>query len=338
MESVNLKDVSRAAGCSVSTVSHILAGRGERYSDEMRQQVARVARELGYRPNQLARGLRAQKSFVIGVIVPEFFFRLDGIERRAAEKGYRLQMGAHHGNAKLITKIINDFVARQVDALLLCYPEIEEADLTALVGNKPTVIVDAIPWLGFDSFVDELRGSAEQATGHLLKLGHRRLIYLGPGDASRPSQQRIEGFRHALLSVAGVHGAEIAIKLDGLANPCELAEQAIEKAMKTWTGNDRPTAIVASNCETAVGAIAALRRAGIDVPGEMSVISIADQVIGRYGAVPVTAIASDVYQHIGDAMDNLLNRVEGGVPAPVKRYAPQLEVRDSCTEVNTRAK
>lgn len=309
MPIVSLKDVSQLAGCSVSTVSHILAGRGHRYSKEMRQQVEHAAQQLGYTPNQLARGLRSRKTFVVGLIVPEFFFRLSAIERRAAQCGYRMQMAAHHGDPATLRSVISDFVARQVDGLFICYPEISEADLHSLVGEKPTVIVDAVPWLEFDSFVEDLRGFSEVVTSHLLELGHRKLAYLGPTSNLRTAQERIKGFHETVADVPSAK--EIILSLEGDAHTCELAEQIVGKALKQWTDSDRPTGIVASNCEAAVGAMAAIKNAGMRIPEDMSIVSITDQIIGRYAAVPVTTVADDVYLHVGEAMDRLLSRLTG---------------------------
>jgi LacI family transcriptional regulator len=309
MPVISLKDVSQLAGCSVSTVSHILAGRGHRYSKEMRQQVEKAAQQLGYTPNQLARGLRSRKTFVVGLIVPEFFFRLSAIERRAAQCGYRMQMAAHHGDPGNLRSVISDFVARQVDGLFICYPEISEADLHSLVGEKPTVIVDAVPWLEFDSFVDDLRGFSELVTSHLLDLGHRKLAYLGPTSALRTAQERIKGFHETIADVPQTK--EVILSLEGDGHPCELAERIVGEALKQWTDRERPTAIVASNCEAAVGAMAAVQKSGIRIPDDMSIVSITDQIIGRYAAVPVTAAADDVYVHVSDAMNHLLSRLTG---------------------------
>jgi DNA-binding LacI/PurR family transcriptional regulator len=299
----------------------------------MRQQVEQAAQQLGYTPNQLARGLRSRKTYVVGLVVPEFFFRLSSIERRAAECGYRMQMAAHHGSPETLRAVVADFVARQVDGLFICYPEIQESDLQALVGKKPTVLVDAVPWLEFDSFVDDLRGFSELVTSHLIRLGHRNLAYLGPTSALRTAQERIRGFKETIADLP--HASGTILGLEGEGHPCEIAERVVYEAVKKWTAKERPTAMVTSNCEAAVGAIEALRKAGLRVPGDFSIVSVTDQVIGRYAAVPVTAVADDVYVHLSDAMDHLLARLMGKKAELRHEHpAPRLVERGSSSSVH----
>jgi DNA-binding LacI/PurR family transcriptional regulator len=244
-----------------------------------------------------------------------------------------MQMAAHHGSPETLRAAVADFVARQVDGLFICYPEIPEAELHALVGNKPTVLVDAVPWLEFDSFVDDLRGFSELVTSHLIHLGHRKLAYLGPTTALRTAQERIRGFNETIADIPRCRGTILG--LEGEGHPCEIAERVVSEAVKNWTSKDRPTAIVTSNCEAAVGAIEALRKAGLQVPRDLSVVSVTDQIIGRYAAVPITAVADDVYIHLGDAMDHLLARLMGKKAELLREHpAPRLVDRGSSAAIN----
>lgn len=332
MARVGLREVSRHAGVSVSTVSHILSGRASRYAAETQETVIETAKKLGYQTNSLARSLRRRKTFSIGLAVPEFFFRLDSIEHKAAERGYRVQMAAHHGDPRQHQAVIDDLVSRQVDGLLLIYPQVQSDSATALLRNTPVVAVDVESCSFHCSYVNEIKQAAYIATRHLIALGHCDILYVGPAAKTTYGEHRIQGYVRALNEHGLAHTSKQILELPDAAYPSVASETVMDGVVAGWSGHNHPTAVVASNCEVAAGAIASLTRAGIQVPGDVSVISTMDQIWAKYNVVPITAVDDRYRRVIEDAMDGLLDLIDGTLNRDsIPSYVPRLMERASCS-------
>jgi LacI family transcriptional regulator len=271
-----IRDVAHHAGVSVTTVSHVV--NNTRPVEPETQARVRVAiEELGYRPNLLARGLRRRKTNTIGLLVPDnsnpFFAEVArAIEDTGFEQGYSVILCNSDMNEAKQDAYLSVLLAKQVDGLLLISSGDSPDPVRRIMqAGVPVVVVDRE--LG-DLPVDQVLVDNEQggylAGCHLVALGHTRIGYIaGPSDI-RPSRGRVEGLQRALRE-AGL----------------ELDPEAIARGDGRYAGGERAmrellarggnlTAVFAYNDLMAIGAVAALRRAGLRVPEDISVIGFDD--------------------------------------------------------------
>jgi DNA-binding LacI/PurR family transcriptional regulator len=231
-----------------------------------------AARELGYRPNLLARGLVRQRSFGLGVVVPNLdnpFFTevVSGAELVAAESGY----------AVLLCDTRQTSAARHVEALrtrlidgVILDPGSAAAIPAETLSGLNVVIVDDPGDAQHPGVASDAAGAGRLAADHLLGLGHRDLGYIGPATDSRVFRMRERGF------VAATRAAGVALPSHWLRRaPSTLSGG--ERAMRELLALPRrPTAIFCANDLTALGALKAALKAGVRVPDQLSIVGCDD--------------------------------------------------------------
>jgi DNA-binding LacI/PurR family transcriptional regulator len=277
--------------------------------------VLRAAAELSYVPSPAASRLASGRTSAVGVIVPfatRWFFTevLTGIERPLRAAGYDLllyNIGDPTARARFFEAMP---LRRRVDAVLTVassFADREQAALGAL-GVPLAVVgghIGGFPRVGIDD-----RAGAATAVRHLLLLGHRDIVMISgdPGDAigRATTSARRAGFE-AALTEAGVpaRGDRVVSEPWGVTGGI--------RAMETLLGRRRlPTAVFAESDEMALGALQTLRRAGLDVPGRVSVIGFDDHEMAA--ASDLTTIAQPVHQQGELAARLLLEVLAGGSP------------------------
>ncbi len=268
---VNIADVAKLAGVSTATVSRALSDPSRLRPDTLARVNEAVAK-TGYMPNVAARTLRARRSMVVLVVVPDIgnpFFSdvLRGIEDELSKHGYGLLIGNIGTMQEHESQIVGIVQAGQVDGVILLnghVPRKDGHDLTTH-GVPMVAVCEPIPGADFPQVDVRNRESAKLAVAHLAGLGHRNLAYLGGPEHNILECERQAGFRDGLracgLTVRGtrffsgdftmVSGAAAGVRL--------LAAQP------------RPTALFAANDEMAIGFIKTVRDAGLRVPEDISV-------------------------------------------------------------------
>lgn len=316
----SILDVAALAGVSPSTVSRSLRGLPN-VSPQTRQRVLEAARELSYVVSPGASGLASGQTRAVGVVVPfvtRWFFAnvVAGACDVLAESGYDVLL-YHLGSADSRDRFFDRMpLARRVDAVVtLTVPLTDEHTLGLRALGMPLVTVGAqMPGVSCVR-IDDV-AAAESAVNHLIHQGHESIAMLAgfsdePGLGFSSSQDRHEGYRHAMtaagleprgdLLVAGAHG------IDGGA----------ETMAQLLSGPQLPTAVFAEYDELAIGALRTLRRAGIEVPGQISVVGVDDHEMAS--VVDLTTIAQQVHE-LGVVaarllLDTLADRLQ--VPADV---------------------
>src|SRR5215471_5573141 len=191
MERVKLTDVARMAGVHPGTASRALnPATRDQVSRETSRRVARVAQQLGYVPNPLARGLRTARSYIVGMVVPDvtnpiFPPIVRGAEQVLSESGYTLVLTDTDNNAATERRQIEQLRARGMDGFIVATARWEDPILDELADlGIPAVLVNRrsasprLPYVGGDE-----RTGVQLAVDHLVELGHRRIAYLaGPQD------------------------------------------------------------------------------------------------------------------------------------------------------------
>ncbi|WP_371580488.1 LacI family DNA-binding transcriptional regulator [Streptomyces sp. NBC_01314] len=279
--------MAAAAGVSVATVSHILNRvEGKRASAETRQRVLRIAEELGYAPNGLARGLRTQRSQTIGFISDEIATTPNagriilGAQEAAAAQGMVLLLVNTGGDEELERRSIEMLLQRQVDGVLYAAMYHRVVRLPESLRSTPTVLLDArcddpaVPFV----VPDEVQGGYTAAR-ELIEHGHRR-IGMTVGTADIPALHgRIEGYRKALAEAGVVYDpslvtAEAVATLGSVAVDVAAGYRA---ARRLLTLDQRPTALFCFNDRMAAGAYRAAAELGLSIPDDLSVVGFDNQ-------------------------------------------------------------
>jgi len=298
----SLADVSRHAGVSIATASRVLNGSTHPVSDATRGRVLAAADELGYRPSELARALVKRTSRFIGVIVgdivdPYFAEIARGVDDVAAGAGHLTMVCNSHRRPEAELGhlgVLRDYRAAGVVFAGSGYEHAaEEAALREAVAELQAggsvVVALAARDLDCPSALVDNRAAARDAAEHLLGLGHRRIAFVEGPAGLHTSAQRLEGFRAAMEAA----GAEPVTVPGGF--EYEAGAAAAESLVAS---GPLPEAILAVNDEVAIGLLTGLRRAGVDVPGRVSVAGIDDTRAARL--VDLTTVSLPLHE-LGEA-------------------------------------
>lgn len=328
---VRLVDVAHRAGVGTSIASRVLNGDPTvSIRPETRERILEAARELNYRPNAFARGLKLARTMTLGMVIPNLAHPVNaeiirGAERRAASVGYVMLLAdaeEFHQAGEAFRRLL---LERRVDGLLIASASTTEEVLRDLAREAlPFVIVNRrVRGVGPSITVDDARGM-ELAVEHLVSIGHRRIGHVtGPADADT-ARRRLEGFR------SGMRSAGLQVR-SALIAEARFDEEGGFRAMgQLLSVKPRPTAVTVWSLAAAVGALAAARRAGVDLPRELSVIAFHDAPIAAYLDPPLTTVRMPLRELAETSVDCLLRLVEGQtIENVVIRTPPELIQRAS---------
>ncbi len=310
----SIKDVSLAAGVSISTVSHVL-NRTRYVSDGARERVQRAIAELDYRHNGLARSLRTRQSYAIGLIIPDvtnpYYPQIArGVQDAAAEAGYWVFVCNSDRRPEVEVQLLGALEERRVDGVILDASGAAAPLLTAIRRA-------ALPLVLVGSRIDEpdldvvtvAPNGGYAAVRHLLDLGHRRVALIGGPPA--PGQHRpakAGGYLQAL--------AEAGIDLDeALIVPGDYTREGGAAAMQRLLATARPpTAVFAGNDLMAIGALAVARRSGRRVPQDVAVVGYDDIPEAATTVPALTTVRVPKYEMGLAAAGRLLERLRARHP------------------------
>ncbi|MEK1869960.1 MAG: LacI family DNA-binding transcriptional regulator [Ensifer adhaerens] len=312
-ERPKIKDIAERAGVSVATVSRALSG-SSLVTDETRQRINALARELNYRPNVSARNLRTRRSMSVLLVVrdvgnPFYLEILKGVEATAREAGYAVLMGNTENDPDREVEYFNMLRDGHADGMILMTGKLpppepgESADLSHL----PVVIaLEMIEGSGFPHVQIDNVAAAEAAVDHLIALGHRRIAHIAGPLPEVMALHRRDGYRAAMKA------AGLAIPEGYEVRGDYLLESGEACASDLFALPEPPTAIFAANDEMAYGAIHALRRLGREVPGDVSVVGFDDLYLSKAFYPPLTTVSQPRADIGRTAMSQLLNVLSDG--------------------------
>jgi LacI family repressor for deo operon, udp, cdd, tsx, nupC, and nupG len=268
---VNIAEVAALAGVSTATVSRALSEPSQLRPDTLARVNDAVAK-TGYMPNVAARTLRARRSMVVLVVVPDIgnpFFSevLRGIEDELSQHNYGLLIGNIGIMQEHQAQIVGIVQAGQVDGVILLNGHVPSKDGRDLVthGIPMVAVCEPIPGGNFPQVDVRNRESAGLAVAHLARLGHRSLAYLGGPQHNILERERQAGFRDGLRACGlTARGTRFFAGDFTMASGAVAAEQFL-------ASQPRPTALFAANDEMAIGFIKTVRGAGLRVPDDVSV-------------------------------------------------------------------
>jgi LacI family transcriptional regulator len=327
-----LADIARALGVSKMTVSRAINDHPE-ISPETRARILEAAQRMNYRPNQFARALTTNRSFLLGVVVPDlmhsYFAEIcRGVESVAKPLGYQ----------NLICSTDEDIANEEseVEALL---PRTDGLILASSASPSETkfyrrIIRERAKIVLIDRHLEGIKCPVvttddlkvgELATEHLLSLGHRRVGHL-KGTVASTAAQRFEGYKQAL--------AKWRVPFDEqLVRECGFTEADGYRATREWLrGGAWPSAIFAANDPAAIGAMSAIAEAGLKIPDDVAIVGGGNIHYGDMLRVPLTTVAWSTSEMGQAAARLLIDMVEGkrGIKAQQVTVEPELVVRASC--------
>ena len=288
-----LKDVAARAGVHPTTASRALdPAKKHLVTEETRLRILEISAELGYQVNALARGLRTGSSGLIGMVVADVsnpFLPpiLQAIEQVIRHEGLMLLIAETHDDRHTMQEILGHFARRRVDAIILSAAHQGDLELVrTTAASVPVVLaVRSVDGGNFPLVTHDDRLGGRLATQHLVDLGHRDLAQLrGPADVSSFSG-RSAGF-YAVLSETAAR--EVAPGL--VASSPTVQEGFRLTAQLLATDGQRPTAIFAQNDQMAVGAMDALREAGLRCPDDISIVGYNDAPLADHIDPPLTTV------------------------------------------------
>ncbi|WP_066461263.1 LacI family DNA-binding transcriptional regulator [Sanguibacter suarezii] len=333
----SISDVARKAGVSVGTVSNVL-NRPDRVSPTTRERVEDAISELQFVPNGSARQLRAGTITTVGAIVldignPFFTEVARGIEDRLAEDDYTLMLASSDEDPDREARYLKLFEEHGVQGVLVV-PSGDDIEplLELRARGVNVVLLDAtspVPDISSAAVNDVVGG--QLAGSHLIAEGHTRIAFINGVHTIRQCGDRYAGMLRAFDS-AGLDASTDLVEVTAASLNADGGEAAMTHLLATTTaGVDRPTAVFCVNDLVALGVQRTLRRAGIDMPGEMAVVGYDDVNFAGELAIPLTSVRQPTHQLGYRAADLLLTEHQQGErfrPEQVQ-FQPELVVRAS---------
>ncbi len=290
---VTIKDVARAAGVSVATVSRVYNG-ADPVREETRQRVREVGGRLGYTPHGAARSLITSRTSTLGVILPdlygEFFSEvIRGIDQAAQRHGYHLLISSSHDARPAVEAALRSMRGR-VDGLILMWPDMDaDAAVRNLPAGFPLVLLHApVEPDAFDVITIANFDGAYAMVRHLVELGHTRIAIIKGVAGNFDAAERLRGYRAALAASGIAETPNLEVQGDFS------EDSGFHATGELLQAPARPTAIFAANDAMAIGALSALRQAGVRVPEDVAVGGFDDIPMARYLDPPLSSVHVDM--------------------------------------------
>jgi LacI family transcriptional regulator len=334
--SYTMRDVARLARVSVTTVSSIVNGRGG-VSPEVTRRVEDAIATLDYHPNEVARGLKVNRTFTIGIILPDvsnLFFNdiLRGVETEARRSGYSVILCDSNEDPLQEQELLTVLIRRRVDGILLASTQASLAESRLAMRRPPIVCFDRAPG-GFQGpaiVVDNVLASYE-ATRHLIELGHQHIAIIAGPETTLTGSGRLEGFRKALQE------ARLPLRQEYV-RPGGFSMQGGHRAgLEILRLPNPPTAMLVCNNRMTLGLMRALRDLGLKCPQDVSVVGFDDFDWSDLFSPRLTTIVQPSYEMGKRATEVLLQVIQ----APDERrhsgeehcvvLKAELRVRESTT-------
>jgi len=310
-----IKDIARQLGVSPATVSRALGDTGL-VAEPTLTRVREAARAMNYRPNVMARNLRRRRAMAVLMVVrdignPFYLEVMKGVEAAARDAGYAVLMGNTENEPEREAGYFDMLRDGHADGMILMTGKLparfaegaERADLPVVVA------LEMIESAGFPHVQIDNVAAARGAVEHLVALGHARIAHIAGPLPEPMAVRRREGYRAAMAAA----GLPVLPGYEQRGDYLLRTGQALCRAL--FSLPQPPTAIFAANDEMAFGAINELRRMGLRVPEDVSVVGFDDLFLSEAFHPPLTTVSQPRMEIGRQAMRLLLDRI-AGEPAP----------------------
>lgn len=334
---VTIRDIARLAGVSVTTVSQILNGKGERFSKKTRDKILKLRDEYGYVPDFNARSLiLRQSSSMIGVLVPNItspFFStfVEGVQHVAQHERMIPLIFSADRNAELEQNYLSQMLERSIDGLIIASATMTTDTVNQIIGARdvPYILYDQnYAQEGTRVLTDDYRGGT-LAAQHLADLGHHKIAILEPNELSENFTQRLTGFQDCLRK----NHIELDVDHNVIKAPLSLQGGYNAAAAVIKTG---VTAAFAGNDDMAIGLMRGLKEQGVKVPDQISVMGYDDIYLDEYVSPQLTTIRQPIMDLGIGAAKMLLNKIHSDQEQEqIQRFPVELIQRQSTARVRT---
>jgi len=309
MKKVSLKDIANRVGVSTALVSYVLNNQKEgRIRKEVAQKIRDTAKQLNYRANLTARSLKTNKTFTIGLVVADisnpFFSALARIIEDAANRdNYTVIFGSSDENLKKSAKLIETFMDRQVDGLIISPPENSEQQVESLMReNFPFVLIDRyFPGLKTNFVAIDNRKAAYEAVKHFIEKGRKRIGMITYKSSIFTISERTSGYKTA-LDEAGIPFEKTWLKELNAESFGNSVETAVDELMKSPGDID---ALLFGSNTLAVAGLKRLNSLGVKVPRQLAIISFDETEAFDLFYAPLTYIKQPL-QEMGEIATRIL--------------------------------
>ena len=313
----SMQDVATLAGVSRTTASFVINNVEDAgIPQDTRLRVWDAVKQLGYRPNAIAQGLRSAKTHTIGFISDEVATSpfageiIHGAQDRAWEDEKLLLLINTGGNRAMKHLAAETLLQRQVEGIIYATMYHREVHPPESMRQVPTVLLDCfVTDASLPSIVPDEVSGGSRATSLLLERGHRRIGFINDSNPVPASVGRLEGYKQALAAHNVLFDESLIIAGEGT------ARGGYDRAIQLMKLPDRPTALFCFNDRMAMGVYDALRNLGLSIPGDVAVVGFDNQEVIAANLYPaLTTIELPHYQMGRWAVEELLRLLAQGEP------------------------
>jgi len=326
---MKIQEVARRARVSTATVSRTI-NNPSLVDPKTAKRVWKAIEELRYFPNSQARSLVSGRSRILGLIVsditnPFFPELIKGFEDVAIRHGYEILISSTNYDSARMAICVRRMLERKVEGVAIMTSEMDKHLVDQFTHrNVPMVFLDVgPPGDRISNILVDYAMGINEAVKHLLSLGHRRIGFIGGPAGLKSARIR----RIAFLRSLGHHG------IDRDARLVEASDHTVDGGLAAMTrmldSKCAPTAVLASNDLTAIGMMRAVRRAGLVVPRDISVVGFDDIRLAEFTEPPLTTVRLSRRDLADRAFDALLSELEGKPRPPETKVETHLIVRET---------
>lgn len=307
-----LSTMAERLGYSATTISRVLSGKAEKYriSPDTVNAVLREARRCNYSPSVAAQSLRTRRSNTIGLLLPSvanpyFADMASVIITELNSAGYTTIVVDTMESEQRLSESARSLISRQVDGILAVPCGEKGMDLEMLSSQIPVVLIDryyedtSLPYVTTNNYQGGL-----DATRHLLSRGHTRISCIQGVQSSMPNKERVRGYMKAMKDEG------LAQEIDIIGNEFSVQNGYLETKL-LMSRQQRPTAIFALSNTIMLGALKAIREAGLRIPEDVALISFDNNLYMDYMTPSITRISQPVEDMAKLAVKILLDKIKG---------------------------
>lgn len=332
---ITIAEIARVAGVSISTVSRALSNSSYPLKDETRGRIIKLAQEMGYQPNLVARSLQNSRSNLVGIVVDRIqnlfsAATVQGIQDVLLSAGYSVSIAHSNRDKDLAIEALRSFYSRQVEGVIIINSWLHTYNDPILgMQDRPFVFVNR----RFENCLQNCVGpgdnfGARLATQHLVDLGHRHIGYINGMQDWIESQNRLAGYQDVLVK----NGLAVD---EGLIRHGDWGvESGFMAAQELLALAERPTAIFAANDIMAMGAIYAIQGAGLRIPQDIAIVGYDDRDFAAWIRPTLTTIRMPAFEMGEAAARLLLEQIAGEALEDATQVPGTLIIRESCGAKN----
>ena len=316
---LTIVDIAKRIGVAPMTVSRVINASGY-VSEEMRAKVLKAVKELDYHPNALARSLKRQRTHVVGILLPDIAnpFSAElvrGIQEVLLSRGYASFIGLTERSTERERAELQALFDHRVDGIVVATRETKAGNdllLRLIESRLPIVVVGrTLNHPHVDRVTADHWKGAYEAVEHLIAAGHQRIGFIGAQPINGAGLRRYQGYLDALRDHQLKIDEKLIVGPDGQSGPGYSTQDEGYEGMKKLLALKRwPTAVFARNDFTAIGAMCAIRDAGLGIPDEIAMVGFDNVPLSAYTAPPLTTVDQPTVEQGRQAATLLLERIE----------------------------